>query len=427
MTKLANRITKAPAAPIREVVAQNIPSSSSNSDTEAAPETETGTSIVPFVGKASATGATPAAITDAEDVAEVVTGTALVVVPQPQRETDGIDFGTIRDRAVAGAPDLAEQARFKKDGTVRRLDSIKDLADGRSDEFFISPFNLFVEEGWNSRDLTTPNLKEHIEWLAKNIAEVGVLQALEVVRKGDRFIILDGHCRYYATMLAISRGCHTLVRVPCKTPRSEGAKLTDHLLSQILRNSGKKLNKVEEAEVIFKLQSHGMFPEEIAQKLSRPVRQVNDLLILRGAPDEIKTWVSHDKVSATQAIRELKDNDEKTALRNLRAMVRKADEGSQTKVTRAIADEVRGKTATVAKPIREANTFLSTSVVRHFPEQKKTIVVLDTETYDKLAALGYFAGVQPQVLDGPAAPLPLDAPEAAADAPQGAGDAEQSA
>ena len=54
------------------------------------------------------------------------------------------------------------------------------LSQGRSDLFNVDPRQLHIKQGWNNRDLTDPSNIEHIDMLARSIAEIGVKKALVV-------------------------------------------------------------------------------------------------------------------------------------------------------------------------------------------------------------------------------------------------------
>jgi len=67
--------------------------------------------------------------------------------------------------------------------------SIKQIAKGRSDLYRVSINDLAVKEGWNSRILDDPENIEHIDMLAKSIAEEGVKQPLTVYMEDGKLYI----------------------------------------------------------------------------------------------------------------------------------------------------------------------------------------------------------------------------------------------
>src|SRR5580698_1123332 len=84
---------------------------------------------------------------------------------------------------------------------LKTLEGVK-----RTDAYQIDPRILKVKAGFNPRDLTSQENKEHIEELAISIAAVGVKQPLIISNEEDGIYVVNGHCRLAATMLAIGRG-----------------------------------------------------------------------------------------------------------------------------------------------------------------------------------------------------------------------------
>lgn len=194
---------------------------------------------------------------------------------------------------------------------VKKVSPIREITQNRSDLFHVDPRLLQVKPGWNVRDMDHPDNIAHIEGLALSIAEVGVKQPLTVYAENDAIYISDGHCRFEATMLAISRGAD-IKTVPVQMEgrwASEG----DRVFSIAVRNSGKTLGQFELAKVFKRLIDFGWSESDIAAKMGMQRQRVLDLLGLQAAPAEITHHVTDGTVSATMAIHVLRSNGGDTA------------------------------------------------------------------------------------------------------------------
>lgn len=175
--------------------------------------------------------------------------------------------------------------------------ALKDFAEGRTDVYKIDPRKLQIKEGWNSRDMTNPANIAHIEELSKSIAQVGVKRALVVNVENDIPYIVDGECRYHATMLAIKNGADIkTVQVVGEDRFSNEA---DRLFGQWLYNSGKQLNAIEQGRLFKKLLGLGWKQQEIATKSGISGGRVSQILELQTLPMSLQVLIIEGKASAT--------------------------------------------------------------------------------------------------------------------------------
>jgi|HigsolmetaAR203D_1030402.scaffolds.fasta_scaffold13613_1 Predicted transcriptional regulators len=212
---------------------------------------------------------------------------------------------------------------------------IKDIAKGRSDIYRVSPYDLSVKPGWNSRDPNDPSNAEHIDNLARSIAEHGVKQPLTIYQEDGKFFVEDGHCRLEAALRAIERyGAQKDMLIPVRMGDKEATE-QDRVLSQIIRNSGKPLSPIEMGTVFKTLRNLGMSDSEIARRsaVSRP--WVSMLVDLVDMPPAITDLVRSGAISATLAIETVKDfgGDVQAAAEVLRGAVDAAKASGKDRAT----------------------------------------------------------------------------------------------
>jgi len=220
--------------------------------------------------------------------------------------------------------------------------SIKDIAKGRSDLYRVSINDLCVKDGWNSRILDDPENVEHIDMLAKSIAEEGVKQPLTVYMEDGKLYIEDGHCRYFAAQKAISEyGASSDMLLPVRMGDKDASE-ADRIFGQILRNSGKPLSPLEMATVFKRLVDLGWSDSDIARKAGVTRVYVGHLITLIEAPKEIIALVRAGLISATLAIETIKEYGDRAA-ELLKAAVALAIEKGKTRATKKHVKEAAGE------------------------------------------------------------------------------------
>ena len=131
--------------------------------------------------------------------------------------------------------------------------------------------------------------------LAQSISETGILQPILVTRDGDRFRILAGERRFRAATLA------GLQRIPVLV--KDGLEDRDELLIALTENLQRKdLTPLEEAEAYRQLrEDFGMTQEEVAAKVGKDRATVANTLRLLKLPQEIRTALEEELLSAGHA------------------------------------------------------------------------------------------------------------------------------
>lgn len=179
------------------------------------------------------------------------------------------------------------------------------LSEGRSDLFKIDPRKIQIKAGWNGRDMSSPENQEHVDQLAKSIAEVGVKEPITVYYEDGTAYVSDGHCRLLGAMRAIE-----LYKAEVKTILAKAddraANDSDRIFGQILRNSGKPFTQLEQANVFKRLIDLGWNQQDIARKAGLSNGRISQILDLLTLTEAVKNMVIAGQVSPTMAIQTVK-------------------------------------------------------------------------------------------------------------------------
>jgi len=260
---------------------------------------------------------------------------------------------------------------------------IKDLAIGRSDTYRIDPRELRVKEGWNSRVKNFDPADPDDLALAQSIAQVGVKQNITVYWEEGAPFISDGHRRYGATLYAIEHLGAEIKSVPVQTEERYSSE-ADRVFSQIVRNSGKPLAPIEQAQVFKRLIDLGWSETDIANKSGLNRAWIVELLTLRASPDAITKLVESGKVAATLAIQTLKQNkgDVKAASDALSDAVSTAEaEGKSRATAKHMAKE---KPASLRDQLK---AFMADVETRENKETGKVGLIMTADQYDRFRVL----------------------------------------
>lgn len=176
----------------------------------------------------------------------------------------------------------------------------------------------------------------HLRTIADSIKTEGFYQhkPLEgfVANEGGEHVIYltGGHTRYEATGIANSEGCeiHTLPIV-ISPP---GTSTEDLIVALVKGNEGKPLTPFETAIVCKRLINFGWDTKMVAKRLSMTETYVDGLLLLIGAPAEIRDLVQSGQISATMAIQTLRAHGSK-AIEHLQDGMKRAKAAGVSRVT----------------------------------------------------------------------------------------------
>ena len=189
--------------------------------------------------------------------------------------------------------------------------SLKEMGK-RSEYYQIDPRKLQIRADWNSRDFSDPSNMEHVEELAKSIAEIGVREPLKAYLDGDTAFVTNGECRLRAVMMLIERGVD-IKAVPVMA-EDRLANEADRLFTQFISNSGKPFGPIENAKLFKRLLDMGWQQQDIAKKTGFSGGRVSQLLELLRLPLVLQKFIIEGKASASMVLSVWKKHNEDTAL-----------------------------------------------------------------------------------------------------------------
>lgn len=130
--------------------------------------------------------------------------------------------------------------------------------------------------------------------LAVSIRQVGILQPLTVVARGERYALEVGHRRLGAALLA------GLTTVPCmiRAPRDETSTRVVRLIENLHRRA---LSPMEEAAQYQILRDAGLTQSDIARRVGVSAATVSTRLMLLALPDEAQEMVRDKRLPLTEA------------------------------------------------------------------------------------------------------------------------------
>lgn len=171
------------------------------------------------------------------------------------------------------------------------------IAAGRTDLFRMDPRKIVIRHGWNSRDFDLPENIAHVDQLAESIREVGVKEPLAGYHEDGEFILTNGESRLRAVLKLISEG-HDVDTVPVQ-PEPRHATEAEHVLSQIIRNSGKPFTPIENARVFARLLDMGMTNKEIAGKVGMTPERVAQIAKLDTVTPTVREHIKKGEITST--------------------------------------------------------------------------------------------------------------------------------
>lgn len=309
----------------------------------------------------------------------VVADTHEVVAPSITAELfGGFDGEAAREAARSAAPALYEQ--YAERAAKNTKAGVKGMTIEVKDQRIVSPFDLHVEAGWNSRDMNDPENLAHIERLALSIAEIGVQEPLKVRFDDGKLKIRNGHCRYFATMLAILKHGAAIEGVPVITVQ-KGTNDIDDLFLQATTNDIKPLSGREYGDLIVKIMRKGVSTPEIARRMARSISWVEHKLSLMEADSSTLAKVTSGQVSETLAVDVVRSVGPAKAKEVVEQAIEKAAAEGRDKATKKDVDAVIGRRShakTIAELRKAIDKPLSTSGEK---------VTIDKEVWDRIKEL----------------------------------------
>ena len=206
-----------------------------------------------------------------------------IAAPLPEKEPEK-EQNTEQKKPAESTVTAALQAEVPADGTLMSVDILK------VDRNKQQPRKKFDENG--------------LEELADSLRQVGVLQPLLVVKKGEYYEIVAGERRWRAAKLAGLKEVPVIVRD--LTPQEiDEVSLIENLQRQ-------DLNAIEEAQAFKRLkEEHGMTDDQIAEKVSKSRAAITNSMRLLKLDNRVQEMVIDEKISMglARALLGVEDNE----------------------------------------------------------------------------------------------------------------------
>lgn len=209
--------------------------------------------------------------------------------------------------------------------------ALKDITIKKKDLILVDPAELLEIEAYNARNMESPETLAHIEQMALSMVENGIANFPPVTisaAKDGKVYLYAGYCRRRAALRARELGAPLTGIWAISNNQTEQERVLDLLTS----NNGLPLTQLEKASVIQRLVKFEWSVAEIAKKMGVTHRAISDLLILLEAPQEIKTLVEENKISATLAVETIKEDPD--AVQTLNTAVENATKQGKKKATK---------------------------------------------------------------------------------------------
>ena len=195
----------------------------------------------------------------------------------------------------------------------------------RPESASIDPREVVIKPGWNVREMSSPETREHVASLKASILLRGVDKPIAVRydQPTGTVTLVDGQCRLTALRELWDEGQE--VYVPCVRVKGDEAELTAESLTS---NSGHPLTQWEIGAGCRRLLKFGWSPNQIAAHICKQIRYVNDAIALAEVPLEAKAMLNEGTVTPARVLQEVKEHGEK-AVKVLRQAVEDAPKPAQ--------------------------------------------------------------------------------------------------
>jgi len=216
---------------------------------------------------------------------------------------------------------------------------LKEMAVGRGGDIFLFDPELIEEiPGYNCRDMESHETQDHIRKMADAIHAGGTsaFPPITIGQKDGRIFVYAGYCRRRAFLLAKQEGAPIKGISAVANTQSEEERTLDLLAS----NDGLPLTSIEKAQVVKRLLSFQWTPAEIAKRRGVTVSAIQNLVALIDAPSEIREMVKNGEVSATQAVKTIREKGE-TAVEIVSDAVTRAKSAGKKKATQKDFEPVK--------------------------------------------------------------------------------------
>lgn len=217
---------------------------------------------------------------------------------------------------------------------------------------------LAVLPGFNTR-VKDADYNERVVAIAESIAANGFFDdkpfAVTMLPGDDTIYIYDGEHRFDAAKQALLDGAEFPDGLPVAWAK-DGATVKDLTIHLAHGNNGERLNMVELASVVRRMQGLDMSKDEIATALGRTARHVDNLFVLAKASQTVKKAVASGQIAGAEAVKLLR-KDPATAGAKIAEAVKAAEARGKAKATPKSMAQGDGPVETKRKTSTEQGTI----------------------------------------------------------------------
>lgn len=250
--------------------------------------------------------------------------------------------------------------------------TLKSISQDTKDLLLIPLENISEEEGYNVRE-DYGDLDELAESLAKN----GQKEPLTVRMSGDgkTAVLVNGHRRIRALPLANTKFGASFKAAWC-IPEEKGANEESRIFDLFTRNSGKPLTPMEQAIAIKRLVDFNWKIKDIAAKIGKKVKYVNNILDLCAASKELRDAVQSGVISTTAAVMLAKapESKQSSVINKIKALQTESKEKGQDK-----DQKKRVSISDVEKEVTGTSTMISAKGIKDLIKQVNETIKEDKE------------------------------------------------
>ncbi|GGB52839.1 hypothetical protein GCM10011607_11680 [Shewanella inventionis] len=164
---------------------------------------------------------------------------------------------------------------------------------GTLNSYIVTSDKIYVEEGFNIRDLNEEHVKNFAQAYRDNKTIPQIIVKVVLNEDGEYIcIVRDGHHRFAG---GIEAG-----KTEFEVNEFQGDKI-DEVLLMIDTANGLPLNQLDLANAVSRLKDEGLNNSEIGRKINKSSAHVGHLLDLLSMPERLKNMVRNDLISPTYA------------------------------------------------------------------------------------------------------------------------------
>lgn len=261
-----------------------------------------------------------------------------------------------------------------------RLREHEGIIPGRIDILYCRPDAITIDEGYNVRDLTTPEARAELDELKAQVKEAGILTPLKIRFDGETIILVEGHRRRTVALELIEeykasggKEGRNIESVPI-FPEAPGTTIEERDAGLALSNSGSRLKPLELGNLIFRMHSQRGLPHErVAQMLGISMPVLRNHLALRAIPEEVKEQIRAGDISATKA----------------REVVKNLPKGTDPAEAAKLIAENKAENKRLGVGAKRDHKVTAKTLQRDKPKPAALDVITDEEKAARASALAY--------------------------------------